>query len=151
MDKAKIVNATSAQAETVIRWLKDEHLNQLDGLSGFYCNRSIIRRAARESEMLCMTLGRIVIGFVIFGQSRIDILEIRPSYRGLGHGRVLATHIIQMLFQNGTTDIYIECSPSTSEPFWRSLGFVNQELKYQWGGSPKLVLHDPTQHSSSMR
>lgn len=141
MDETKIVDATRAQAETVIRWLKDEHLNELGGKSGFYCNRSIVRRAARESEMKCLIAGRAVIGFAIFGRSTIDIFEIRPAYRGLGYGRHFAAHIIQMLFNNGAKDIDVECAPAESESFWRSLGFVEQEEKYQtWGGNLKLVL-----------
>lgn len=143
MSQTSVATATKAQAETVIRWLKDEHVNELDGRSGFYCNRSIIRRATRDSEMLVLLLSRAVIGFAVFNRYGIDILEIRPSHRGRGHGRLFAEHIIRDLFASGSTQLNVNCVPHESQHFWRSLGFVDQEEKYQSRGSTRLVLHGP--------
>ena len=143
MSQTSVVTATRAQAETVIRWLKDEHLNELGGKRGFYCNRSIIRRATRDSEMLVLLLGRAIIGFAIFNNYGIDIFEIRPKYRRYGHGRSFAEHIIRDLFTSGSTELNVDCVPHESQHFWRSLGFVDQEEKYQSWGSVKLVLRGP--------
>ena len=144
MAQTSVVDATKAQAETVIRWLKDEHLNELEGLSGFYFNRSIIRSAAQYSEMKCLLLGRKIIGFAVFASMTINIFEIRPNARGQGFGRHFATNIINMLFDRGAPEINVECSPRSSEPFWRGLGFVEKEDMYQsWGSNPKLVLRKP--------
>jgi hypothetical protein len=144
MGSTSITDPTKAQLETVIRWLKKEHLEELHGESGFYCNRSMIRESFRDSEIKCIVKARSVIGFSTFrlggNYSAIDILEIRSAHRRNGHGRLLATHMIQMLFQAGAPYIAIQCSPSSSEPFWRSLGFIDQEAKYGSWGNPKLVL-----------
>jgi len=125
-----IVDASEGQLATVVRWLRKEHLDELSGLSGFYLNRSIIRAACRASEMKCLLVGRWVVGFAIFrigtGYGAIDILEIRPEFRGRGLGRHLAVHVIQMLFSQGAPLITVECSPPQSEGFWRELGFVDR-------------------------
>jgi GNAT superfamily N-acetyltransferase len=142
MAQKSVTTATRAQAETVIRWLKDETMNELDGRSGFYCNRSIIRRATRDSEMLVLLLGRITIGFAVFNRYGIDIFEIRSKYRRHGYGRFFAEHVIQHLVASGSTELNVDCVPHESQHFWRSLGFVDQEEKYQSWGSVKLVLRE---------
>lgn len=148
MAQTRIATATRAQAETVIRWLKDEHANELGGYGGFYCNRSIIRRAARDSEMVVLLQGRAIIGFSVFHRSGIEIFEIRPKYRRKGHGSHFAGHLIQDLFASGSTHLNVDCVPQESQRFWRSLGFVDQEEKDQSWGKVKLVLHGPWPNNS---
>ncbi|MEF8731702.1 MAG: GNAT family N-acetyltransferase [Candidatus Accumulibacter meliphilus] len=144
MDATSIIDPTKSQLETVIRWLKKEHLNELHGSSGFYCNRSIIRKPYRHSQMKCLMTGHLIVGFAIFSldttYSAIDILEIRPAYRGNGYGRLFATQMINFLFSGGAPYVAVECSPITSEPFWRNLGFVDEEKKYSSWENPKLIL-----------
>lgn len=140
MKEALVVGATIAQAETVIRWLKFELTE--DG--GFYHNRSIIRRAARSDEMRCLCLGRIILAFAVFTKglrySAIDILEVRPRYRGRGYGGALAVHIIGLLLANGADEIHVECMPRESESFWRRLGFIDNDASLSSWGNPKLIL-----------
>lgn len=140
MAQIKIAPGTVAQAETVIRWLKHEHLNELKARSGFYFNRSIIRRAARESEMWVLTRGRVTIGFAVLNHYGISIFEIRPTYRRQGHGRHFAEHLIQNLFAQGSKELHVQCVPEESQHFWRALGFKNRDIHYSWG-TPRLVLH----------
>lgn len=147
MSQTSVRPATRAQAETVIRWLKDEHINELGGTRGFYCNRSVIREAARRSRMSVLLLGRTIIGFAVFNSYGIDIFEIRPTHRRLGYGRSFAEHIIRELFARGSRELNVDCVPHESQYFWRSLGFVDQEEKYQSWGSVKLVLRNPS-HAS---
>ena len=142
MTEPLVVDATKAQLETVMRWLKKEALEEE---SGFYCNRSIIRNSFRNSEMKCLLIGRVVAGFAIFrlntSYSAIDILEIRSGYRRNGYGKMFAGCLINMLFTQGATRIVIECAPHSSEPFWRSLGFVDRkDNKHNMFGNPKLEL-----------
>ncbi len=148
MSRTTIATATRAQAETVIRWLKEEYLNELGGMSGFYCNRDVIRRAARDSGMLVLILGRSVIGFAVFNEYGIDLLEIRSRYRRRGHGRAFAEHIIQSLFASGSKKLNVHCAPAESQHFWRSLGFTDKEPEYQpW--NVRLVLHNPVVRQAS--
>lgn len=143
---ALIVDASKGQLETVVRWLSREHLGELGGLSGFYCNRDIIRQAFRSSEMKCLVIGRRVVGFAIYRASAtygaIDILEIRPGFRRQGFGRELADGLVCMLFALDVPHIYVECAPVASEPFWRSLGFVDRCGSSPKGPNTKLVLRN---------
>ena len=148
MAQTQVVAPTQAQTETAIRWLRDEHLDELGGFSGFYCNRSIIRRAAREGDMRVLTEGRKVIGLAVFNQYGIDIFEIRPGYRRAGYGRSFAQHIIQDLFARGSTALNVDCVPQESERFWRALGFVDQEERYRSWGKTELVLRGPWPNNS---
>jgi len=140
MRDAVLVDATTAQAETVVRWLKRE----LSEDGGFYHNRAIIRRAARSGELKCLCLGRVILAFAVFTKglqrSAIDILEVRPRHRGRGYGRLLATNIIQLLVANGANEIQVECMPSESEAFWRKLGFVDLDNRSNRWSNPKLIL-----------
>lgn len=141
MRDAVLVDATTAQAETVVRWLKCE----LSEDGGFYHNRAIIRRAARSGELKCVCLGRIIVAFAVFTEglqrSAIDILEVRPGHRGRGgYGRLLATNIIQLLVAKGANEIQVECMPRESEAFWRKLGFVDLDNRSNRWSNPKLIL-----------
>ena len=140
MKEALVVDATTAQAETVIRWLKRE----LSEDGGFYHNRSIIRQAVRNNEMRCLSFGRAILAFVVFtrglNRSAIDILEVRPKYRGRGFGRTLATHTIESLIAGGADEIQVECMPRESEQFWRKLGFVDHDEPFSSWGNQKLIL-----------
>ena len=141
MTAVKIVAATRAQAETIIRRLKAEFSDE-DG--GFYHDRDIIRKASRESELSCLCRGRTILGFGVFTlgskRSKIDILEVFPAYRGHGYGQLLAHHLIQFLFTSGAQRIDLECAPSSSESFWRMIGFVDHELSRSGFGRPMLTL-----------
>lgn len=141
MTEPLIVDATKAQLETVIRWLRKEDREES---SGFYCNRSIIRNSFSKNEMKCLVIGRVVVGFAIFSfntsSSAIDILEIRTGYRQKGYGTKFARYLINMLFTQGAPCIAIECSPHISAQFWRKFGFVDQVMKPCIFGNPKLEL-----------
>jgi len=141
MTEPLIVDATKAQLETVIRWLRKEALEEK---GGFYCNRSIIRSSFRKSEMKCIVIGRVVVGFAIISlniqNSAIDIFEIRSGYRNKGYGKKFASYLINLLFTQGSPLIKVECSPHASEWFWRELGFVDREAKPSMFGNPKLEL-----------
>lgn len=144
MSQLSIGTATRAQAETVIRWLRDEHVSEFGGVSGFYNNRSIIRRAARDSEMIVLLRSRAIIGFAVSRPNNIDIFEIRPTYQRRGHGRFFAEKLIGNLFSSGSTKLSVDCVPHESQHFWRSLGFIDKEEKYQQWDKVLLVLHRPT-------
>ena len=134
-----IISPSQAQIENVIRWLKAEHLTDLEGFSGFYCNRSIIRSSFRAQETKCMTFGRKVIGLAVFKvrphYSTIDILEVRPEHRSLGFGRFFAAKMIDHMFGSGAPFIEVECAPSESESFWRGFGFTDYERPHHRGNT----------------
>ena len=136
----EIRDATRAQAENAIRWLKAEVSEE----GGFYHNRGIIREAARDSEMKCLCLGRRVLGFAVCTHSnpraKIDIFEIRPRYRGQGLGRLFASRVFDILFTNAARSIQVECAPRSSQPFWIKLGFSPEPGQPATGSNPRLTL-----------
>jgi GNAT superfamily N-acetyltransferase len=154
MNSMQFLNPTKFQLESIIKWLKKEHLEELDGESGFYCNRDIIRESFRETEIKCLVQGRITIGFSTFRlrqtYSAIDIFEIRPGFRNKGLGRFLATNMINMLFTAGVPYITLKCVPRESEPFWKGLGFVDYQEKYSTSWSGPMLIMRP-EHNNSFK
>lgn len=140
----EVIDATRARAESVIRLLEHENEKYLGGASGFYCNRGIIRRSARESRMRCFKVDRSIAGFATFTvyrkHSAIEIFEILPPFRGLGLGRQLAMYMIDLLLSMGLSHISVECAPQSTEPFWRKVGFESNEGVGKPFGNPKLIL-----------
>ncbi len=147
MTEVRVADPTHAQLQTILRWLKREHVEDLESSGGFYCNRAIIRQSFKESEIKCLILGRTIIGFTTFrlssAYSAIDIFEIRPGYRQRGYGKNFAQHMINFLFTEGAPHITVECAPRSSEQFWRSLGFVESGKKYHDWSNPRLSLPAP--------
>ena len=137
-----ISEATQSQLNEVLRWLKQE---QDESLEGFYCNKEIIISSFNDSEMRCLSNSEHVIGFGIFNHktsgASIDILEIHPHHRSSGHGTKLAQHLIDHLFQSGAEYVYVKCSPNSSERFWRGLGFIERPDRCQQFPPLELWLH----------
>jgi GNAT superfamily N-acetyltransferase len=140
----RVIDGSVSQAETAIRWRKNElRMGVLGG--GFYHNRSIIRRAARTGELKCLVSDRRVLGFAVFARghskSTIDILEIREPHRRRGYGHLLAKSVIYTLHHQGAPSVEVECAPRESEFFWRSLGFFDKNITYDPLQNPQLILH----------
>lgn len=140
-----IAPATSDQLSEVLAWLEYEEAESGDG---FYCKRDVIEQSFNDGEMYCASCGPTVVGFVIhtvksIGAS-IDILEVHPAHRRQGFGRQLALHAIERLFQRGKEFVTARCAPRSSEPFWRTLGFVTLVRTLpQRTDAAVLVLHRP--------
>lgn len=123
----KVVIGSSDQAEIVIAWLERAQEAE-DDAGGFYNNRRIIRSSARDSDLRILLVGRSHAGFAVITAgdhlNAIDILAIRPEFRGKGYGRLLAESILSEMRARGASKVAIQCCPRSSAPFWRKLGFV---------------------------
>lgn len=110
--------------DEVLSWLKEEY-DQTDDGTGFWCNRDLIRRAHKESRMWvgCDSKSHEVVAFQIGGLLSPGILEVRPDRRGQGCGRQMVDHCVQQARLDDVCLLYIECKPSASIPFWKSMGF----------------------------
>ena len=138
-----ISEATQAQLDEVMRWLKQEHDELLEG---FYCNKSTITSSFAARQMYCMLRGGHVVGFGIFkiksaAIGSIDILEIHPKQRRNGYGKKLAIHLVNHLFHSGADRVSVKCAPRSSESFWRKLGFVSQRSELEQFRPMELWLH----------
>lgn len=105
----------------ILDWLRREYENDGDG---FYGNREIIRRAHEEGALTVLVEDDEVVAFMVGDASSWDILEVRPDRRGSGHGNMLAQHYIEEARRRGVCVLKIQCSPRTSIPFWKKMGFT---------------------------
>lgn len=144
MTQAIVAPTSEANLRAILRWLMREFIEQFDGQAGFHHNRDIIRRAVRDGECRSLLLGRRCIGFSVYTlcppRATIDILEIHPGFRERGHGKFLASSIISLLISKGADSIKVECSPASSQGFWRPLGFVDSDGLSGSSRQPQLVL-----------
>lgn len=118
---------TPEHRRQVLDWLR-AHMQ--DG-GGFYNNKDMIEQGFDEGCVHCAVDGEQAVAFGLFSRwtlskgSQIAIMEVHPAHRRRGYGTLLARHLVQHLRSNGALAAYLECTPSESEPFWRSLGFVD--------------------------
>lgn len=107
-------------------WLKEEYLIKH---KGFYSNWRKIKEAFEEGELLIYEVNKVVVGFIVFTEIDstriIDIAAIKPSERGKGIGREFVNRVVYHFNLVGVKTLKIFCSPSSSEMFWRKLGFSN--------------------------
>lgn len=137
------VSTEQSLAET-LDWLERE---QTESSEGFFCNKDTIVASHAAGELFCGLTNDHVAGFVVHNRksagASIDILEVHPQHRRRGFGSQLAVHAIGRLFAAGAAFVTVQCSPRSSEPFWRSLGFLPQDSYPSRAGEPvHLVLRD---------
>ena len=115
---------TDDQLVKVLAWLYQE---QVEFNEGFFCNRNIIAKCFEESRAQCVMEDCQPVAFAVYTEfetsAEISILEVKLSHRGKGFGLALANSLIDSFILNGSEYIEVECTPETSEPFWRKQGF----------------------------
>ena len=139
-----ILVSTKQSLTEVLGWLER---GQTESGEGFFCNESTIVTSHDAGELFCGLADNRVVGFVVHNKksvgASIDILEVHPQHRSRGFGSQLATNAIGRLFATGAAFVTVQCSPRSSEPFWRSLGFLPQDSYPSRAGEPThLVLHN---------
>ena len=112
--------ATERDVTAIRAWLRSDR-----GGSVFCGNWSMIEggQATGYLSVLCGVNDNQVVGFLLSTDSSLDIMEIRPSFRRAGLGRMLAQHGLSRIERSGQFGVLIECAPHTSIPFWKKLGF----------------------------
>jgi GNAT superfamily N-acetyltransferase len=122
---------TDADLSEVLAWLKAEDAQALEGC--FWCNREVIRCSHGYGGLTVISEvpSGPPIGFCCLSGTEINILAIRHEFRGKGHGRRFARHIIEAAEQDGLPGLKCQCSPITSILFWESLGFVRVDPEEQ--------------------
>lgn len=120
--------ATAQQAEKVVRWLRREYLSDPYG-GGFYHQRTMIREAARDGELACFMARERPLGYAVFrifeDRGQINLFEVRSRLRGRGLGSMMARQMIELMTRRGARVISLQCTPGTSERFWRRIGFTD--------------------------
>ncbi|RTR34787.1 GNAT family N-acetyltransferase [Shewanella atlantica] len=141
----KIVkNPTEAHLRDLYKWLKDE---EIESGEGFFCNWNIIANSVSEDKLYIVELDSRAVALLVKWQFsscfEIDILTVEPRYRGKGIGRHLATSLIDEAKKVNAEKISIQCMPTSSEAFWKSLGFIEDpdKLCERIRGVPMQDLH----------
>lgn len=148
---------TDKQLSEIEKWLFAERQKTGDG---FYCNWNIIKSSYDKNELATISLNNKTIGFATWRltsdkTARIEIAEVKPIHRKKGIGKILTNHLLNFLTDKGVYVVDLQCSPYTSEPVWKRLGFVEfpdppENYNFNSGENKKLykILTDNLETSS---
>jgi len=151
---------TDKQVEEIEKWLIAERQKTGDG---FYCNWNIIKSSFDKNELATISLNNKTIGFATWRlttdkTARIEIVEVKPTHRKKGIGKKLTSQLLNFLKNKGVFVVDLQCSPDTSEPIWKRLGFMEfpdppENYNFNFGENKKLysVLVESMQTSSVPR
>ncbi|MDE3783411.1 GNAT family N-acetyltransferase [Sinorhizobium meliloti] len=121
MQDMVIRKATTRDLADIRSWLELEYQ---EAGEGFFCNWNVIE-AIHDKDMLhALILGSEAVAFVADARKGPDIVAVRPDLRGKGLGRLAAEHALHSAYDRGNSVVHIECAPSTSIPFWQTMGFT---------------------------
>ncbi len=129
MDEYTIRSATKNDLAKIHDWLKEEHTQNYG--DSFLNNFNLINDGQASGSLLAMA--QKTNGFPVafsLGETNIDIFAVHHCMRRKGVGRYLAQYVIDRALSNGLIGLYHECSPSTSIPFWREMGFQSVRAPY---------------------
>jgi GNAT superfamily N-acetyltransferase len=116
----------------------DDHMNQLaswlraekvDTGEGFYDNWDTIQLAHSKGEIHVIEQDNTAVALLVFYLSKqyagMEILSVHPAKRrsGIGIGKYLAKSFMETARAGGIKKLRIQSQPTTSEPFWKKLGF----------------------------
>lgn len=121
---------TSEDLNKLRQWLLVEEQKHKEG---FYCNWKIIYDHYDKKQLAVVYVKTKPVGFAIWNFDyekipEIKIMEIKPTYRRRGLGRILVDNLLNFL-RNKYDVVFVECSPHESESFWKNIGF--QEFPQQ--------------------
>jgi GNAT superfamily N-acetyltransferase len=86
-------------------------------------------------------------GSLVTGES---ILEVRYDYRRKGAGAYLVEHLVEQARSARQADLVVECSPLTSQFFWRQMGFTVTVEEGKWIGRRSLAVTDSVPLSGAL-
>ena len=119
-------NISVDEIKQIENWLIEE---QSLSKEGFYCRWEDIKSAYIDNRLIAIFDDDKAVGFTTWCSSeyvsRIDYIEIKPTHRKMGFCRKLISHLFEYLKNNNIYVAQLQCSPESSEPIWRKLGFVD--------------------------
>lgn len=148
------------QLADIEKWLIDE---DIDTKGGFYCNWKIIKTSFTNNELATISLNNKTVGFVIWSitsdkTARIEIAEVKPSFRNIGIGKKLIDQLTVYFKEKNIYVVDLQCAPAESETIWKRLGFVEfpdqpENYKFNSDVNKKLykILSDHLQQSSLLQ
>ncbi len=123
-----VESPTTLHLKQVYDWLVAE---DRDSGQGFLCNWEIIQSSFDEGYVWFAERNSVAIAFLVWHgigkHAGISILEVHPSFRRKRIGKALAESILNKFKMDGVRRVKIHSKPTSSEPFWLSLGFREDE------------------------
>jgi len=116
---------TSEQLAQIESWLGTEHKEYNEG---FYCNWENILNPFRDNLMAVISKDGTAIGFAVWRLSSeqtatLSIIEIKPSERRKGFGKILTEALMAHLLQKGIKIIDAHCLSTISKQLLYGLGY----------------------------
>lgn len=110
--------ATDLDVEKIHYWLLDQDHREVHG--SFLCNWNLTLKTYAENELLVATLNDEPVAYI---WKNFGILEVREEFRKKGIGKRLVEFAMDHARNKNRHAISIECTPETSIPFWKKMGF----------------------------
>ena len=92
----------------------------------FLCNWNMLERAHQDGDLLVYIDGQSgqPVAFQLNKLIHPGILQVRKAYRRKGIGRKMVERCFSLNGKRNECCLYIQCEPSSSIPFWESMGFA---------------------------
>lgn len=120
-----IIEPSQSDLSKIEEWLKIEFEEEDEG---FYHNWLSIKESPSKNEIIVLSKNNYPIGFVTYygheKHIKIGIFAIEPKYRRKGYGKVFYEKIAEHFKKENYVAIKLFCRPSTSESFWKKVGFI---------------------------
>lgn len=106
------------------KWLVAQEAQEIPGT--FLCNWNLTMECHHEGKLLVYIDGKtaVPVAYQWGALVRPGILEVRYDMRRQGIGKKLVAKRVAQAEKNGQGLLVIQCKPSTSIPFWNSMGFT---------------------------
>jgi len=96
-------------------------------IRGFWCNRNIIQRCFKKSELYVFREENLAIAFHLGELITPGITEVHPDHRGKGIGTKITRVLIDRARSRNVCGLEIEMTPNSSRPFWEHFGFRSRD------------------------
>ncbi len=121
--------ATEKDIEIIHQWLLN---HERRGVSDtFLCNWNLTKKVYSEGGLLVFVDDAFNEPIAYIWKD-FGVLEVREDIRGERVGRKLVEYALNEALNSNITAINIECSPSTSIPFWKHMGFTIYSEKHAY-------------------
>lgn len=117
--------------EQIYDWLLEEGERNVPG--NFLCNWRLTRKSHEEGELLVLIdeIEDIPVAYQWGRLLRPGILQVRNDWRRKGLGRLIVEYCVEVALQRDEMVLQVECKPSSSIPFWKTMGFRIFEAEFE--------------------
>lgn len=118
----RVVKAKEHDLQCVLNWLEREYREAEGDFKSFWCNRQMIQRSFENEDLWVIRKNDEAIAFQV-GNYAAEIACVRKEFQRRGLGKKLFAAALARAKRDNVNVLWGECAPTTSFPFWQSLGF----------------------------